>query len=161
MAEELQEVEAQEVEAEQAETDWKAKYESMREHMRDWEKKAKANQSAADELEQLNAAQMTEQEKVVARAEKAEAELATFKAEAERIDAARQVSNETGVSFELLLATKCSDYEALSDFAKKYQLEQPHVSAAASAKRSRIIRGDSDGAKSHGDLFADAVSDLF
>ena len=50
MAEELQEVEAQEVEAEQAETDWKAKYESMREHMRDWEKKAKANQSAADEL---------------------------------------------------------------------------------------------------------------
>ena len=66
-----------------------------------------------------------------------------------------------GVSFELLLATKCSDYEALSDFAKKYQSEQPHVSAAASAKRSRIIRGDSEGAKSHGDMFADAVSDLF
>ena len=61
----------------------------------------------------------------------------------------------------MIVATKCSDYEALSDFAKKYQLEQPHVSAAASAKRSRIIRGDSDGAKSHGDLFADAVSDLF
>lgn len=159
MAEELQEVEAQEVEAEQAETDWKAKYESMREHMRDWEKKAKANQSAADELEQLKAAQMTEQEKAIARAEQAEAELATFKAEAERVDTARQISTDTGVPFELLMY--CSDSEAMADFAKKYQSEQPHVSAAASATRSRIIRGNSDGARSHGDLFADAVSDLF
>ena len=86
MAEELQEVEAQEVEAEQAETDWKAKYESMREHMRDWEKKAKANQSAADELEQLKAAQMTEQEKAIARAEQAEAELATYASEKAEAD---------------------------------------------------------------------------
>ena len=158
MAEELQEVEAQ-VEAEQTEKDWQAEYEKMREHMRDWEKKAKANQSAADELEQLKQAQLTEQEKAIARAEQAEAELATFKAEAERVDTARRISTEMGVPFELLMY--CADSEAMADFAKKYQSEQPHVSAAASATRSRIIRSESKNDKPHGEIFADAVSDLF
>ena len=159
MAEELQVTEAQQVEAVQAEKDWQAEYEKMREHMRDWEKKAKANQSAAEELEQLKQAQLTEQEKALQRAEKAEAELATFKAEAERVDTARQISADTGVPFELLMY--CADTEAMADFAKKYQSEQPHVSAAASATRSRIVRGADNSAKSHGEIFADAVADLF
>ena len=165
MAEEaIQEVENVEEspqgETEAKQTDWKAE-------ARKWEQRAKKSQAAETELEMLKQAQMTEQEKATARAEKAEAELATLKAEAERVDAARQVSTETGVPFELLHA-HCSDAEAMDSFAsdvlafaKKYQSEQPHVSAAASATRSRILRGNSDGARSHGELFADAVSALF
>ena len=147
--------EAQESEQQQAETDWQAKYEEMRNHMREWEKKAKANQGAADELEKLKAEQMTEQEKEKARADKAEAELASYKAEAERVEAARQIANETGVPFDLLMY--CNDIEAMNDFAKKYQTEQPH--AVAVSNRPNIIRGE--GKKTNGDIFADAVAGLF
>lgn len=139
MAEELQEVEAQEVEAEQTETDWKAKYESMREHMRDWEKKAKANQSAADELEQLKAAQMTELEKSNARAEAAEAELQQLKAEKAKVDAANKLSSETGVPFEMLMF--CENEDAMSDFARKYAKDN-HVSSAPNfLGGARIVHG--------------------
>lgn len=159
MSEELQEVEQQAEETQESETDWQAKYEAMRDHMRDWEKKAKANQSAADELEQLKTAQMTEQEKVTARAEKAEAELATLKAEAEKVDAARRISTETGVSFEMLMAAlQCNDADSLKEFAKRIQSEQPVTHAAASTNRSRVTREQT---KTHGEMFADAVSDLF
>ncbi|MFE0036829.1 hypothetical protein [Streptomyces sp. NPDC059015] len=53
------------------ETDWEAKYREALGHSREWEKRAKANSGAADELEKLKAANMTEQEKAVAAAEKA------------------------------------------------------------------------------------------
>jgi hypothetical protein len=46
------------------ETDWKT-------HAREWEKRAKANAKAAEELEKLKQQSMTEQEKAVAAAEKA------------------------------------------------------------------------------------------
>lgn len=72
MAEETQVQEQQPAEGGNA-TDWQAKYEAMRAHSREWEKKAKENQGAADELEKLREAQATEQEKATNRAEKAEA----------------------------------------------------------------------------------------
>ena len=130
---------AQEVEAQESETDWKAKYDEMRNHMRDWEKKAKANQSAADELEKLKAAQMSEQEKANARAEAAESELAQLKAEKAKVDAATRLASETGVPFEMLMF--CQDEEAMNDFAKTYAKET-HVSSAPTALAgARIIRG--------------------
>lgn len=148
---------AQEVEAQGPETDWKAKYDEMRNHMRDWEKKAKANQSAADELEKLKAEQMTEQEKANARAEAAEAELAQLKAEKARVDAATRLASETGVPFEMLMF--CSDEEAMNDFAKTYAKET-HVSSAPSALGgSRIIRG-ADTPKTNGELFAELTQNL-
>ncbi|MFD7884086.1 hypothetical protein ACFV3N_16805 [Streptomyces bauhiniae] len=52
-------------------TDWEAKYREVLGHSREWEKRAKANTSAAEELEKLKAANMSEQEKAVAAAEKA------------------------------------------------------------------------------------------
>ena len=138
--------------------DWQAKYEEMRGHMRDWEKKAKANQSAADELERLKAAQMTEQDKANARAEAAEAELAQLKAEKAKVDAATQLAAETGVPFEMLMY--CADEEAMTDFAKTYAKET-HVSSAPSALGgSRIIRGN-DKPKDNGELFADFAQGFF
>lgn len=121
-------------------TDWQAKYEAMREHMRDWEKKAKANQDAADELEKLRAEQMSEQEKATARAEKAEAELNALLAEKKRTDTARQLAAETGVPFEMLMF--CKDEEAMGDFAKQYAKEVHIPSAPKATNGSRIIRGN-------------------
>lgn len=138
-------------------TDWQAKYEAMREHMRDWEKKAKANQSAADELEKLKSEQMTEQEKANARAEKAEAELNALKAEQQRTDAARRLSTETGVPFEMLMY--CADEEAMADFAKTYAKEN-HVSSAPAAVGSRVIRGN-EKPRDNGAVFAELADQLF
>ena len=63
---------AEETAAEQpqgAQTDWKAE-------ARKWERYAKENASKAKELDDLKAAQLTEQERLVKRAEEAEAKLA-------------------------------------------------------------------------------------
>lgn len=143
---------------EPTETDWKAKYDEMRGHMRDWEKKAKANQTAADELEKLKAAQLTEQEKEKARADAAEAELQQLKAEKAKVDAATKLATETGVPFEMLMF--CSDEDAMADFAKAYAKET-HISSAPSALGgSRIIRGN-DKPKDNGELFADFAQGFF
>lgn len=142
----------------QAETDWQAKYEEMRGHMRDWEKKAKANQSAAEELERLKAEQMTEQEREKARADAAEAELAALKAEKERTDAAHRIASETGVPLDLLLY--CTDEESMTDFAKKYASET-HVGSAPSAlSGKRIVRGN-DKPAGDGEVFAEFASQFF
>ena len=117
-------------------TDWQAKYEAMREHSREWERKAKANKAAADELEQLKAAQMTEQEKLTARAEAAEAKLAELEAQAAHEAAAKTIAKETGVPLELL--SYCSDESAMRDFAKQYG--ENRTPAAPSAAVARIIR---------------------
>ena len=155
MAEEMQAQEAEEQVEAQDGTDWQAKYEAMREHMRDWEKKAKANQSAADELEKLKTEQMSEQEKANARAEKAEAELAELKAAAQRAQDAQDIANAYGVP--LWMLQFCADGEAMEAFARKYKAEQPVVHAAATATSSRIVR---EGEKTNAQIFADSIGAL-
>ena len=142
----------------QADTDWRAKYEDMRAHSRDWEKKAKANQSAADELEKLKAAQMNEQERERARADAAEAEVARLKAEQARADAAQRISAEKGVPLELLMF--CADEDAMAEFAKAYERDAHVRSAPSALAGSRIVRGD-DKPKSNGEVFADFAQNLF
>lgn len=152
---------AQEVDATatpETETDWQQKYEAMRAHSRDWEKRAKENAAAATELEQLKQQQMSEQEKANARAEKAEAELAAMKAEAERATAARKLADETGVPVELL--EYCQDEEAMQEFARVYQLKQQPVHAAGKANTSKVVVGG-DGKVSNGDLFAETAKQFF
>lgn len=65
-------------------TDWEAKYREAIGHSREWEKRAKANSGAADELEKLRQQSMTEQEKAVAAAEKAGRTAAAQESAAER-----------------------------------------------------------------------------
>lgn len=143
---------------EQPAEDWQAKYEDMRAHMREWEKKAKANQSAADELEKLKAAQMTEQEKANARAEAAEAELTALKAEKAKVDAANKLASETGVPFDMLMF--CKDEEAMQQFAAAYAKDK-HVAAAPTALNgSRIVRGN-DSPKGNGEMFAEFAQGFF
>lgn len=138
---------------EATETDWKAKYESMRKHARDWEAKAKANQGAADELEQLRAASMTEQEKAIQRAEKAEAELAQMRSAAQKRTDADELSAQTGIPAALLM--HCADREDMEAFAKEF-LSETKVPTAPQGPQSRVVRDD--GAKrTSAERFAEAL----
>lgn len=117
-------------------TDWKAE-------ARKWEERAKKSLAAEEELAKLKQAQMTEQEKAIARAEEAETKLAQLEAEKARADAARRISDASGVPLSLL--EFCTDEAAMEKFAALYKESQPQpepVHAAARADGSRIIRGN-------------------
>lgn len=159
MAEETKAAEPQEQQAEQTEqaTDWQAKYEAMRQHAREWEKAAKANKGAADELEKLKAEQMTEQEKALARAEKAEKQLAELQAEQQRAEAVAEVSKATGVPTELLAF--CADRDTMERFAQAYAQTLPETHAAGRTAGSALVN---EGTKpSNADTFARLVKEQF
>ena len=107
--------------------DYKAKYEDVLKHSREWERKAKANKAAADELEKLKASQMSEEEK-------RDQEIAALKAENERYHMAEQkrgwveqVAKETGVPAEVLSLFECADVDDLKakaeTVAQQFQTE--------------------------------------
>lgn len=155
MAEETKAAETQEqTEQGTEQVDWKAKYEAMRSHARDWEKQAKANKGAADELEKLKAEQMSEQEKAVARAEKAEAKLAKLEAEAQKAADAQEVAKAAGVPLELL--EFLPDKETMERFASVYAQTLPETHAASSTSGTRIVAGEAK--RTTRDQFADALA---
>ena len=108
------ETEAKNNEPEQ-QVDWKAKYEAMRTHSREWEGKAKANQAAADELEKLKADSQTEQQRATERAERAEAELATYKAAEERARVVADVAGATGMPSDVVSLLNGRDADELAE----------------------------------------------
>lgn len=124
------------------ETDWKAE-------SRKWEARAKKNSAAAEELEKLKLAQMSEQEQLKARAEKAEARIAELEAEALRKATAQRLSAEKHIPIDLLLF--CATEEDMERFAEAYSA-QPQTPSAPSAPASRIQRGE--GKRSNEDIFA-------
>lgn len=131
-------------------TDWKAE-------ARKWEARAKENKAAADELESIKAERMTESEKLTARAEKAEKELAALKSEAERTQAAHEVAASTGVPAELLLF--CADREAMEKFAEAFKSSEPQVPSAPRAASSRISRGVPEAQLSNQERFAQLANE--
>ena len=140
--------------AQQDTTDWKAKYEAMKAHSREWEKKAKGNQEAADELEKLRESQATEQEKAVKRAEKAEAELADMKAKAERAVTVAKVADDAGIPAEVVQMLNGADEAELAEQVGRilkllpaYPTRQDDGGSNAVAKRK----------KTTADQFADSI----
>ena len=134
----------------EAEIDWKAE-------SRKWEKLAKRNKDAAAELETLKQTQMTEQERLQSRAEKAEAELAKLTAERERMAAVREVAESSGVPADLLAF--CADRDAMEQFAEAYGAHA-HTPSAPKAPSKRIVR-DSDTPLSTRDVFAEMAANAF
>lgn len=133
-------------------TDWQAKYEAMRAHSREWEKKAKENQGAADELEKLREAQATEQEKATKRAEKAEAELNELKAKAERAEAVAAVADKANVPAEVVAMLNGSDADELGK-----QVERLLKLLPAYPTRTDDGGGKAAAKKSNADRFAEAL----
>ena len=92
--------------------DWEAKYREAIGHSREWEKKAKANRSAADELEKLKESQMSESEKTAKRISELEAENAAMRTAQQRNEWRSKVSAETGVPAALLHGDSLEDMQA-------------------------------------------------
>ena len=134
-------------------TDWKAE-------ARKWEARAKKSEAAEAELDALKQAQMTEQEKITQRAEKAEAELAQVKAEQQRIAHAREIAERDNVPAELL--EFCADAEAMEDFSRAYLAANPpkQVHAAPQSSGSRIVK-EAEPAPNNAQKFAEFVQPMF
>lgn len=96
---------------------------STKKHMREWEERSKANAAAAKELEELKKSQMTELQLAQAealeaseRANSAQAELESLRAQNQKIIDAREVSEEFGIPQSLL--DQLPDREAMEAQAK-------------------------------------------
>lgn len=132
--------------------DWKAKYEEMRKHARGWEEKAKANKGAADELEKLKAQNLSEQEKAIARAEKAEAELQQLKANAERADMCARVASKTKLPLEVVQTLNGEDEDSLTQQATALKKLLPNY-----PNREDDGGGNTNAKKTNADRFAEAL----
>ena len=97
------------------EIDYEAKYKEAIAHSREWEKRAKDNKAAADELQQLKEAQLSEAEKTAKHIKELEALNAAYEAEKQENEWKSQVSKETGVPASLLHG---DSLEAMSANAK-------------------------------------------
>jgi len=133
-------------------TDWQAKYEAMRAHSREWERKAKENQGAAEELEKLKESQATEQERATRRAEAAEAELSELKAKAERAETVCAVADAANVPAEVVSMLNGSDADEL-----KSQVERLLKMLPAYPTRSDGGGTSAVAKKSNADRFAEAL----
>jgi hypothetical protein len=122
-----------------AEVDWEAKYKEAVAQSRKWEDRAKANRDKAAKWDEYEQQGMSEVEKLTKRAESAEAELAQYRAEAQRRSDAEEVAKATGVPVGLLL--HCADREGMEALAAEYA-EQTKLPAAPKAPKSRVIRDD-------------------
>lgn len=115
-----------------AHVDWEAKYNEMKQHSREWERKAKANKDAAEELAALKEAQMSEQEKLQQQLADAIARADALQAEKDKKQWISEVSTETGVPSDLLELISASDRDDLMSKAEKLSdkystKEQPTV----------------------------------
>ncbi|TPF95333.1 helicase [Bifidobacterium sp. UTCIF-39] len=104
----------------QPEVDYKAKYEATLAHSREWEKRAKANKAAADELEQLKESQMSEAQKAEARTARLQKELDMLKAEKQSNEWRAQVAEESGLPASLIVGDSLESMQthakAISDY---------------------------------------------
>lgn len=100
-------------EPETEETNWKAQ-------SRKWEKRAKANEEAAEELEKLKEAQMSEQEKAAKHTKELEAKLAKYEAEKQQHEWCVQVAKKTGVPADLLRGSTLDEVQAHAESIKQY-----------------------------------------
>lgn len=94
-------------------TDWEAKYNEMKQHSREWERKAKANKEAADELAALKESQMSEQEKLQKQLDEATARANALQAEKDRRQWVDDAATETGVPAEILSLIAANDRDDL------------------------------------------------
>lgn len=92
--------------------DWEAKYHDAVKHSREWEKRAKDNKAAAEELEKLKESQMSEAEKTARRISELEAKNAAYESEKQQAAWKAEVSKKTGVPADLLRGSTLEDIQA-------------------------------------------------
>lgn len=97
--------------------DYEARYNELLKHSREWERKAKANKAAADELEKLKQSQMSEAEKLQRQYEAEKARADALEAEKLRAEWVSEVSKETGLGADLLSLIAAESKEDLAEKA--------------------------------------------
>lgn len=137
-------------------TDWESKYREAIKHSRTWEKQAKANKAAADELEKIKAEKLTKEEKLQKQLEEATAKAAALQAEKDRIAWVKEASKETGVPEDLLMFVGASTQEELNE--KAQELAEKYGKKDDAPKQPvPVVLGDGKHAKhpeseAHGDF---------
>lgn len=127
-----------------ADIDWKAM-------ARKWEDRAKSNKQAADELEQLKQAQMTEQQKAEAKAEKLQRKLETLEHERQISQWKSGAAKTTGLPaawMDVLHGESEEDFLNAAKFVTEHASDldrfirhQPHVSAPAETNHPLVPSG--------------------
>ena len=120
--------------------DYKAKYEEMRGHMREWEKKAKANAAAAEELEQLKASQMSDIERIQKQYEQEKARADALAAERDRSAWVSDVAKDTGVPADLLALIAADSKEDLA--AKAESIRDCFAAEESKPQTVPVVLGD-------------------
>lgn len=100
------------------ELDYKALYEETLRHSREWERKAKGNKQAADELAELKRSQMSEADRVRADLDAANAKLAAMEAQRSREAWAAKAARETGLDPAVLAYVSADDEADMLDKAR-------------------------------------------
>lgn len=127
------------------EIDYEAKYKEAIAHSRKWEKLAKDNKTAADELQQLKEAQLSEAEKTAKRIKELEAANAAYEAEKQQNEWKTQVSKETGVPIALLHGSTLEEMQANGKALADYITEKtkPNVHASSESNQPPAPSGAS------------------
>lgn len=127
------------------EIDYEAKYKEAIAHSREWEKRAKDNKAAADELQQLKEAQLSEAEKTAKRIKELEAANAAYEAEKQQNEWKTQVSKETGVPIGLLHGSTLEEMQANGKALADYITEKtkPNVHASSESNQPPAPSGTS------------------
>lgn len=120
--------------------DWKAKYEELLGHSRDWEKKAKANKEAAEKLAELEQERKNDSEKI--------ADLAGRLDEKERAEAraalVAKVAKEKGVPADLIAGDDEESMSAWADRLKAAMTPKPAAKVDRPGSFDRGGTGDDD-----------------
>lgn len=126
--------------------DYEAKYREAVAHSREWEKRAKDNKAAADELEQLKQSQMSEAEKAAAKTARLQKELDQLKAEKQSNDWRSQVVKESGLPASLIVGDSLEAMQAHAKAINDYvaTLTKPHVTAPGESNRQETPTGSGD-----------------
>ena len=122
------------------EVDYKAKYEDVLKHSREWEKRAKANKAAADELAKLKESQLSETEKLQKQLAEYKAKADALQADKDRAAWVKDASAKTGVPAELLSLISATDSDDL--MAKAESLSEKYGKAEESAPTVPVMLGD-------------------
>lgn len=110
------------------EKDWRAEYEKMRRHSRDWERRAKENEGKAKELDKLKEAQMTETERLKKQLADTQAQLDRISSERDHDQWAQKASAETGAPASTLEMIPADSYEDMLEKARKVAEGMPKAS---------------------------------
>lgn len=141
--------------------DYKAKYEEMRGHMREWEKKAKANAAAAEELEQLKASQMSDLERIQKQYEQEKARADALAAERDRSAWVSDVAKDTGVPADLLALIAADSKEDLA--AKAESIKDRFAAKEDKPQTVPVVLGDgkhADPPEPQGDFIRNAFLNM-